>query len=372
MMINRERLINEFLELVRIDSPSSEEGAVARVLVAKLEQLGLAVYIDDAGMKTGGETGNIIAKLSGNRPGKSVLFSCHMDTVGPGIGITPIVDEVNSIIKSDGTTILGADDKAGIAAVLEAIRTIKENAIPHGDIQIVFTIWEEGGLFGAKELDFSKINSDFTFVLDSSGSPGRIVVQSPSQDKIKVKITGRAAHAGFSPEEGISAVMVAARAIDNMKLLRIDEETTANIGIINGGLATNIVMPYLEITAEARSLNNSKLEAQTKHMVDTFTEAAIHFGAEIDIETLRQYSAFCIAENEEIVNMAKKAFLKLGIEPKVVASGGGSDANVFNANGIKSINLSMGMQKPHTLEEYILIEDLVTCARMIVGIINEA
>jgi tripeptide aminopeptidase len=372
IMVNKQRLIGELVELVQISSPSSKEGAVARVLVDKLEQLGFEVYVDDAGVKSGGETGNIIATLKGTRQGKAVLFSSHMDTVNPAEGIKPIIDEVNGIIKSDGTTVLGSDDKGGIAAILEAIRIIKENNIEHGDIQVVFSIWEEGGLFGAKYLDYSKINADFAFVLDGGGAPGKIIVKAPAQDSIEVKIKGKPAHAGLVPEEGISAIMVAARAIENMKLLRIDEDTTANIGTIKGGVATNIVMPELEILAEARSLDNSKLDAQTQHMVDTFKQAANDFGAEIEIKTKRMYEAFSVDENDEIVNMLKKIFSKMNIEPTVISTGGGSDTNVFNANGIKAVNLSVGMEKAHTLEEYIAIEDLMNSAKMVVEIIREA
>ncbi|MTK12399.1 MAG: M20/M25/M40 family metallo-hydrolase [Clostridiaceae bacterium] len=371
-MVNRQRLIGELVELVQISSPSSKEGAVAKVLVDKLEQLEFEVYVDDAGVKSGGETGNIIATLKGTKQGKAVLFSSHMDTVNPAEGIKPIIDEVNGIIKSDGTTVLGSDDKGGIAAILEAIRIIKENNIEHGDIQVVFSIWEEGGLFGAKYLDYSKINADFAFVLDGGGAPGKIIVKAPAQDSIEVKIKGKPAHAGLVPEEGISAIMVASRAIENMKLLRIDEDTTANIGTIKGGVATNIVMPELEILAEARSLDNSKLDAQTQHMVDTFKRAADDFGAEIEIKTKRMYEAFSVYENDEIVKMLKKIFSKMNIEPTVISTGGGSDTNIFNANGIKAVNLSVGMEKAHTLEEYIAIEDLMNSAKMVVEIIREA
>jgi tripeptide aminopeptidase len=362
-MVNKERVIGELIELVQIDSVSYKEGAVAKVLVDKLKELGFEVYIDDACTKCGGETGNIIATLRGNRPGKTVLFSSHMDTVSPGERIKPIVDEVNGIIKSDGTTVLGSDDKGGIVAVFEAIRIIKENNINHADIQIVFTVLEEVGLFGAKNLDYSKINADFAFVLDGGGAPGKIIVRAPAQESIEVKIKGRPAHAGVAPEEGISAVMVAARAIEKMKLLRIDEE---------GGIATNIVMPELEILAEVRSLDNSKLEEQTKHMVDTFKQAADHFGAKIEIKTKRMYDAFNVDENDKIVNILKKVFMSIGIEPTVISTGGGSDTNILNANGIKAVNLSVGMEKAHTLEEYIAIEDLMNSAKMVVEIIKQA
>ncbi len=371
-MINNERLINEFLELVQIDSPSSKEGKIAKVLVEKLEAIGCEVTIDKAGEIKGGETGNVIATLKGNREGKKIMFSSHMDTVSPGIGVKPIIDEANGIIKSDGTTVLGSDDKAGIAAILEALRSIKENNEDHTDIQVVFSIWEEGGLHGAKNLDYSLINAEYAFVLDSGGAPGEIITQAPAQDAIKVKITGKPAHAGLQPEKGISAIMVASKAIENMNLLRIDEETTANIGIVKGGIATNIVMPEIEIIAEARSLKEDKLEAQTNHMVETFKKYAEEAGAKIDIEVNRAYGPFDIEENDEIVQLTKKAFENMNIEGKVASTGGGSDTNILNKNGIKAVNLGIGMKNAHTLEEYIAIGDLINSAKMVKEIIKEA
>ena len=371
-MVNKERIIGEFLELVQIDSPTSKEGAVAKVLVKKLEEIGLEVFVDDAGKATGGETGNVIATLKGTRPGKPIMFSSHMDTVSPGEGIKPIIDEANGIIKSDGTTVLGSDDKAGIAAILEALRIIKENNIEHADIQVVFSIWEEGGMYGAKNIPYDKINAEYGFVLDSGGSPGEIIIEAPAQDKINVKIIGKPAHAGLVPEDGISAVMVAARAIEKMNLLRIDKETTANIGIINGGVATNIVMPELNIVAEARSLDNSKLDAQTKHMVDTFKAAAEEFKAKIEINVDRVYGAFKVDANDDVVNLAKKAMKNMGVEGYTTSSGGGSDTNILNGKGIKAVNLGIGMKKAHTLEEHIAIEDILNSAKMVVEIIKEA
>ena len=371
-MINKQRLINEFLELVQIDSPSSKEGKVAQVLVKKLKEICCEVLVDDAGVKVVGETGNVIATLKGNRPGKKLLFSSHMDTVNPGVGIKPIIDEANGIIKSDGTTVLGSDDKAGIAAILESLRIIQENDIQHADIQVVFSIWEEGGLFGAKFLDYSKIDTDFAFVLDSGGAPGEIIIQAPAQDAIKVKITGKPAHAGLQPENGVSAIMVASKAIENMNLLRIDKETTANIGIVKGGIATNIVMPELEIEAEARSLSEEKLDAQTKHMIEIFKKTAKEFGAKIDIEVNRAYAPFTVESNDEIVELAKRAFSNMNVEGHVASTGGGSDTNILNKNGIKAVNLGIGMKNAHTLEEYIAIEDLVNSAIMVTEIIKEA
>ncbi len=361
-MINEKRLLEEFLELVQIDSHSSKEGKIAKVLVKKLEELGLEVTQDDAGEKVGGETGNIIAHLKGDKAGDPILFSCHMDTVKPGEGIKPEIRD--GVIYSDGTTILGSDDKAGIASVLEALKQVKEQKKSHRDIQVVFSIWEEGGLFGSKNLDFSKIKAEYGFVLDSAGSSGEIVTKGPTQDSLTVTINGRPAHAGLAPEEGISAIMVAAKAIENMKLLRVDEDTTANIGVVQGGEATNVVMPKLEIKAEARSSSEEKVEAQTNHMIEVFENTAKEMGATVDIEHERVYPPFNIPEDHEIVRKTKEAFKNIGIEGHTASTGGGSDTNIFNGKGVTSLNLGVGMKKPHTLEEHISIEDLNNTAKV--------
>ena len=367
-MVNQDRLVQEFLELVQIDSHSGKEGKIAQTLVKKLQDLGLEVMVDSAGEKAGGETGNVIAKLKGTGEGPTILFSCHMDTVKPGEGVKPVIKD--NIIYSDGTTILGGDNKAGIAAVLEGIRTIKENNLSHSDIEIVFSIWEEGGLFGAKYLDYSKINAKYGFVLDSGQSPGEIITTGPCQDKVNAKIFGKPSHAGVEPEAGISAIMIAARAIENMKLLRIDEETTANIGVINGGEGTNIVMPLVEIKAEARSLREDKLDAQTSHMVAAFEKAAADFGGKVEMDIERMYPPFHVEENDEIVVKVKEAFSQIGIEGYTASTGGGSDTNILNANGIKAVNLGIGEKKAHTLEEHIHIIDLVNSAKVVTQIIQ--
>ncbi|WP_032122937.1 M20/M25/M40 family metallo-hydrolase [Clostridium amazonitimonense] len=369
-MINEKRLVENFMSYVQIDSETKNEKEFADFIAKELESIGLEVYRDKAGEKVGSNTGNIIAKLSGTRNGEPILFSCHMDTVSPGVGIKPIIKD--GVIYSDGTTILGGDDKGGIAAIVEALKVIKEDNIEHGPVEVVFTIFEEGGLFGAKNLEYDKISAKKAFVLDSGGDVGQIIVKGPAQDKIDVKIIGRPAHAGVCPEEGISAIQVASEAISNMKLLRIDEETTANIGSINGGKVTNIVCPEIEIKAEARSLSSEKLDVQTAHMVECFKKAAEKFGAKAEIDTARAYGPFVIEENDAIVDHAKKACEIIGLKPFTAATGGGSDTNILNGNGIKAINLGIGERKAHTLEEHMKIEDLVNASKLVLEIIKLA
>ncbi len=367
-MIIQDRLTQTFSNLVRIDSPSRREGAVAAFIRQKLEKLGFEIKEDSAGKILEGETGNLIASLRGSVPAKPIGFSAHMDTVQPGTGIEPVVE--NGVIKSAGETILGSDDKAAIAAFLEAAEVIKENNLPHGDIQGIFTIWEEGGLNGSRNLDYELIHAEEVFVMDSNGPVGSIVNQGPSHDHLQVDFKGRAAHAGMEPENGISAVQMAARAVERMKLLRVDEYTTANIGTIQGGIATNIVPEKVTITAEARSLQDDRLREQTKAMVRAIEDAAADFGGEADLQVKRLYSAFELEESDPMIITLKEVLRGLGKEPAIVASGGGSDTNHFNAQGLKAVNLSVGMSKVHTVEEYISVEELSNCAKMVLEIVR--
>lgn len=369
-MINEKRVLESFLDYIQIDSETYEEGNFAKRLEKDLIDAGLEVEFDNSGEKIGSNTGNLIAKLKGNVEGETILFACHMDTVKPGKGIKPIIKD--GVIYSDGTTILGGDDKGGIAAIVEALRVIKENNIDHANIEVVFTIAEETGLLGAKNLDYSKISAKKAFLFDTSGDPGFITTIGPAHDTLKVTIKGKPAHAGVSPEDGISAISIASDAIANMKLLRVDKDTTANIGKISGGVANNVVCPEVIIDAEARSTVTEKLDAQTKHMLETFKASAEKFGGEVNIEVNRMYGAFVIDDNEDIVLHAKRAFKNLGINGETKASGGGSDTNIFNCNGIKAVNLSSGERKPHTLEEHMKIEDLGTISKVVLELVKES
>lgn len=365
-MLNKERIVNKFIEYVQIDSETGNEGKFSKFLVEEMKALGLKVWTDNAGEKAGSNGNNVYGYLEGDLDIEPILFSSHMDTVKPGMGIKPIIKD--GVIYSSGDTILGSDDKSGIKAILEAIRTIRENNLSHGPIEIVFTICEEGGLRGSKNLEYNKIKSKKAFVLDSSGEVGKIIIQAPAQDKIMVKVIGKPSHAGVAPEEGISSIQVASEAIANMKLLRIDEETTANIGVFNGGKATNIVCPVVEIVAEARSLNNEKLIGQSNHMIDCFKKVSEKYGAKLEYEVKNMYKAFEIEKDDELVKMVENVCEKLGIKSNPTSTGGGSDANIFNYNGIKAINLGTGMTKAHTLEEHITIESLINITNVALGI----
>lgn len=367
--MNTERLVNEFIEMVQISSLSLNEKNFAEYLSNKLRAMGLDVYIDNAGEKCNGNTGNIIARLKGNTTAPSIILSAHMDTVVPGENIKPQIRD--GVIYSDGTTILGSDDKAGIAAILEAVRYVQENNLKHGDLELVFFIAEEGGLFGSKHLDYTRVNSKLAFVLDSGGDVGEVIVQGPAQMKVIAEIKGKAAHAGVAPENGISAIQVAARAIDSMKLLRIDHETTANVGSITGGTATNIVCDCVHVKLEARSLNSDKLQAQVDHMVDCINKACKDYNTTCDLEVQHNYPAFTIDKDSEIAQLITKAMNRIGATASLKSTGGGSDTNVLNGNGIAAVTLAIGMSNVHTTSEYIAIESLVKSAEMVAAIIEE-
>lgn len=370
-MTNRDRLINRFIEYVKIDSESYNEKDFAQRLICDLKNLGFVTYMDNAGEVVGSNCkGNIIARLEGTTEGETILFSGHMDTVTPGKNIKPIIKD--DIICTDGTTILGGDDKAGIAGIIEAITVLKENGESYPTIEVVLTVAEEVGLLGSKNLDYSKIEAKKAFILDSSGDVGTVTIKGPAQDTIDVIIYGKPAHAGVAPETGISAIEIAAKAIANMKLLRIDENTTANIGTIAGGLVTNIVCPKVTIKAEARSTVEKSLDEQTRHMVDTFKEYTEQMGGKVEIKVTRSYGAFTVQKDDGIISHLEKACDLAGLELKLVASGGGSDTNIFNGKGIKAVNLSSGERKPHTLEEHIYISDLLNISEIVMQIIKVA
>ena len=361
-MINRDRLVNTFLELVCIDSPSGHEEAIGRDLAARLKALGLAVTQD--------ATGNLIARLAGageTAGDPPLLLSAHMDTVGTDTGIRPVVE--GGVIRSDGTTILGADDKSGAAVILEVIQVLAEKNQAHPPLEVVITVSEEQSLVGAKALDLEQLRAKEGIVLDSGGPIGTVIVSAPYQDKLFVTVHGRAAHAGAEPERGINAIRVAAEAIAAMPLGRIDDETTANVGFIRGGVATNIVPEEVELHCEARSRDEAKLVAQVQAMRDALQEAAARHKATVDLRQERSYDGFGLPFETPIVRRAITAIEALDLAPLLQPSGGGSDANVFNSGGVATINLSTGMAEVHTTNENIAIADLVQSAELLLRIV---
>ncbi|HWP51362.1 MAG TPA: M20/M25/M40 family metallo-hydrolase [Clostridia bacterium] len=361
-MVNNKRLLDSFLEYVQIDSETNNEKAFADYVLRELKALGGIVTTDNAGEALGSNGYNIYSTFEGSLPGEPILFSAHLDTVKPGVGIRPVI--ADGIIRSSGDTILASDDKSGVAGIIEAIRSIKEQQIAHRTFEVIFTIGEEGGLRGSKQLDYSRIKSKKGVALDSSGNVGKIIAQAPGQIKIYADVIGKTAHAGIAPEAGISAIQVAAQGIAKMKLLRLDEETTANIGSINAQYATNIVPDRVTIIAETRSRNYGKLQAQAKHMVDSLQSACDEFGAKLECRCDTAYVSYNIPHDHALIKELSAVLTAMGVTPVVGSTGGGSDVNIFNLNGIDAVVLATGMSKVHTTDEFIEIKQLELTAEM--------
>ncbi|KIL79791.1 Peptidase T [Bacillus badius] len=367
-MINKERLLNEFLELVQIDSETKNEAAIAKVLTSKFEALGVQVYEDDSAAVTGHGAGNLICTLEATKDGVDpIYFTSHMDTVVPGAGVKPSIE--NGYVVTDGTTILGADDKAGLAVILELVKVLKEQKYKHGMIQFIITAGEESGLVGAKAMDPSLVKAKFGYALDSDGTVGNIIVAAPTQAKIKAEIFGKTAHAGVAPEKGVSAITMAAKAIAKMPLGRIDEETTANIGRFEGGQATNIVCDYASVLAEARSLVPEKMEVQVNKMKEAFEQTAAEMNGRAEVQVQVMYPGFKFGEGDHVVEVAKKAAERIGRPSQLLTSGGGSDANVIAGFGIPTVNLAVGYEEIHTKNERMPIEELIKLAEMATAIV---
>ncbi len=350
-LINKERLISTFVDLIKINSPSFAEKEIGDFLAQRLSGIGFDVRFQQYDRSF-----NLIAIKKGNKRGAALMLSAHMDTIEPTEGITFAVE--NDRIRSTGNTVLGADDKSALAQILEAAIVLHENRISHGDIEIVFTSAEERGLHGARNLDFKGIRSRHALVLDSGGSVGSIVVGAPTHLRYTMTVTGKSAHAGIEPERGTSAIRVASEIITKVPDGRIDEETTANIGIINGGTATNVVPREVVIRGELRSHSIKTLDATKRMIFETAQRIAEKRKARVDISKDIEYKAFRITKSEPFLKFLKGILADCSIEPRLTKTGGGSDANIIHQRGIMAINISNGMQKVHSSEEFILIDDL--------------
>ncbi|HTP41762.1 MAG TPA: M20/M25/M40 family metallo-hydrolase [Nitrospiria bacterium] len=377
-MIDTDRMTETFLTLVRIDSPSFEEREIAEHLLTELRTLGGDVIMDDSGAAVGGNAGNIFSRFAGAGRGPAVLLSAHMDTVSPGRGVRPVRD--GQRIRSDGTTILGADDKSGIAIILEVLRAFRERKLPHPPIEVVFTVCEEPGLMGAKSLHLARLSAQDGLVLDS-GPASSLFIRGPAADRLEVTVRGRAAHAGVCPERGMSAIQVAADAIARMRLGRLDHETTANIGLIEGGTAVNIVPDRVTVRGEARSHDEEKLAAQSAHMVRCFHDAAaarsIRAGqelvqAEIESTITRDYNRMRLGEGAPVVQWVLEAARQAKAMIRCESTGGGCDANVFNSHGMRIANLGTGMREIHTTGEYLLLEEFFQTGRVVFSMLQQA
>ena len=358
-MINQERLVKTFCDMVRIDSPSGEEEAMSQDLSQRLAALGFTVVRD--------HHGNVIASEEGEGP---LMLSAHMDTVEPGRGIKPIVS--GGRIHTDGTTILGGDCKAGIAAILEGLEAIRDDGSKRISVQLVITRGEEIGLVGAKNLDFSLIAAKEGVVFDGGGPVSKVTIASPTYIRFDVQVTGRAAHAGVEPEKGISAIVIASEIIAQLPQGRIDEETTLNVGLIAGGTVRNAVPESASFSGEFRSRNAETLELVRQQVLNAleaarqrYPEADVH--EELDV----QFQMYSLADDDQIVNRVTRAIATLDLKSELGASGGGTDANIFNLHGTPSVVVGMATRDMHTTREHLEVGDLVDAARFCYALLTD-
>jgi tripeptide aminopeptidase len=350
-MINRKRLLHTFVDLIRINSPSFDERKIGQYLTHKLEKAGCAVRFQDYK-----KSFNLIATLKGNRKCLPLMLSAHMDTIEPTAGISFAVEADR--VKTTGNTVLGADDKSALAQILEVVTVLREKSIPHGDIEIVFSSAEEKGLVGATNLDFGKIRSRHALVLDSSGPVGGLVVCAPTHLQYRMTITGKSAHAGSEPEKGINSIKIASMIIAAAPDGRIDNNTTANIGVIEGGTATNVVPKTTVVLGELRSHSRKTLDKTKTAIFKNARRIARKYKARLTIENEMEYSAFKIPKSDPFLKFLSGVYRELGIQPSFVKVGSGSDANVFHQHGIMAINIMNGMRQVHSPDEFILLDDL--------------
>lgn len=371
-MINENRMLNEFIELVSVPCPSKDEKAEAELIMRKLDELGIEYKMDNVNEKTGGNCGNIWAYIKGTvSDAPKLLFEAHMDSVAPTTG-TKVVRK-DGVLYSDGTTTLGGDDKVGIAGMLEAVRALKEDNVAHGDVQLLFTVSEEIGCLGVVHLDKSFIKADYGYCMDIGGAPGEITYAAPKLYDIYVTVKGKAAHAGIAPEEGVNAIMLAAEAMSKLPAYgRIDNETTFNIGMFNAGVGTNIVCPEAKFVIDMRSLNVAKLEELKDSTMKLIKETVEAGHGEVEFEVVEGCPAVELSQEHPCIQLAQKAAEKLGFPVEMKVTGGCSDGNYLCGYGLPCGLLATGMSNVHTTQEYLKEEDLYNTARWTYEIIKEA
>lgn len=377
MTINRERLAAVFTTLCEIDSPSKQEGRVAAYLKSLFTDMGADVFEDDSAIETGSDCGNLFVRFpDGGLERAPVFFNCHMDTVLPAVGVK--VKRDGEIFTSAGDTVLGSDDKAGIAALIEVTRTLQEKNIPYGPVEFVFTTCEEVGLLGVKALEPSRIGAKIGYALDSSGI-NRVVIGAPAANRITVEIKGIAAHAGLNPEKGINAIQLAAKAIARLKLGKIDPESTANIGVIAGGKASNIIPESVLLQGEVRSHTVKLLEQHTEHIKSVFQEEIDSWSdpdgyvagrPSLNFSIIDDYPLLKLDRESAVIKRVEEAAASIGADLNYVVAGGGSDANIFNSYGFQCAILSTGMDKVHSTRETIKLSDMALTADLIMAILT--
>jgi tripeptide aminopeptidase len=363
-------VVDLFVELAALPSPPGDERAVADVVTRYLRDLGLTVDEDDAGRKVGSNMGNLFCRLEPNGGGTPIFLCAHLDTVPPEGPIEPVIDD--GVVRNAAVTILGADNKSAVAAMLEGTRRVLAENRSHGGIELLFTPKEEVGLLGAAAFDHEWLSARVGYVYDQAAPIGDVILGAPHSQAMQVRFHGRAAHSGMYPEEGRSAIAAAARAIADLRLGRVDEETTANVGIIQGGTAGNIIPEWCTLDAEARSHDERKLADLVQEMVDAFSFAAGLEDCEVETKVSKSYRGYRFKREDQVVRFAHAALERVGYTPKYGLSGGAADANVFNERGLSCLNLANGMQDIHTPDERITVEDLEGMVEVTLALVDVA
>ncbi len=367
-MVNQERLIDLFKELVSIDSPSLHERQMCDAIKSKLEELGIEAYEDNAGEIIGGNSGNLYAYIDGGLDLEPIMFSSHMDTVEPSHGKKAIVHE-DGKITSDGTTVLGSDDLAGVCAIIEALRVLKENGEKFRPVETVFTVSEETHCMGASHAPFERIKSKECYVFDLSGDIGEASNKAPTIITYTVSLHGKAAHAAFKPESGVHALKCAAETISKIRCGKYDG-VTVNIGTINGGTATNVVAEHTVFTGEVRSFDNSLAQNKLNEITDIINTVASQYGAEVKIESETCVEAYNVNENHPVAERFKKVCSQMGLEPSIVETYGGSDNNQYVPKGINGLVVSCGMNNCHSCDEYTTVSQLTNAAELALNLMR--
>jgi tripeptide aminopeptidase len=362
--------VDLFLELAALPTPSGRERAAADRCLAYLHELGLDADEDDAGARIGGDAGNVYVRIPPTGPGTPVFFCAHLDTVPPDDDVEPML--LHGIVTNRHDTILGADNKASVAGMLDGVRRILADGMEHAGIELVLTPQEEVGLVGAKAFDHRRLHAGVGFVYDHAGPVGGLVVAAPSQKSVTCTFSGQAAHSGIAPEEGRSAIAAAARAIAGMRLGRIDADTTANVGQIRGGIARNVVPPACVVEAEVRSLDPARCAEETAHLLAAAVDGATAEGCSVETSVLDEYTAYRFRRGDAPLRLARTALERCGYRPYDVRSGGGADAHVFNGHGLQCLNITSGMERIHTADESIASADVDGLSELTVELVRAA
>jgi tripeptide aminopeptidase len=364
-------VLDLFTELAAIPSPPGEERAVADVVAGYLRDCAVEVDEDDAGERIGATAGNLYSRLEGTAPGTPIFLCAHLDTVPPTGRIEPVVDD-NGVVRNAAGTILGADDKAAVAVMLDATRRVLAERRPHAGIELLFTPKEEVGLIGASAFDESRLDARLGFVYDQAAPIGEVVLGSPHAQVLDVTFRGRASHAGMHPEEGRNAIAAAARAIADLRLGQVDDLSTANVGVIDGGVAANIVAERCSFVAEARSHDEGRLAELVQEMLESISFAAETSDCRADVESRKSYRGYRFKRSDDVVRVAADALGRTGREARFGLSGGAADANVFNERGFQCLNLANGMIDIHTPDERIAVEDLEAMVDVTLALVDAA